>query len=157
MRVLAVLVGLYGLVHAVPLSAQPVQDCTPPAVKDGIDRGMPCYQHPPALGVETQVRFARGSAVVTGEAQAILDRQAEVLSRNASLQVTLYGHTDPDEDEAIALKRAEAVSDYLLSRGVALATLAVSSRGHRAMIATTPTEAAFAAMRVVTTEPRMGR
>ncbi|WP_291721761.1 OmpA family protein [Magnetospirillum sp. 64-120] len=87
----------------------------------------------------------------------MLDRQAEVLSRNASLQVTLYGHTDPDEDEAIALKRAEAVSDYLLSRGVALATLAVSSRGHRAMIATTPTEAAFAAMRVVTTEPRMGR
>jgi len=69
MRVLAVLVGLYGLVHAVPLSAQPVQDCTPPAVKDGIDRGMPCYQHPPALGVETQVRFARGSAVVTGEAR----------------------------------------------------------------------------------------
>ena len=68
------------------------------------------------------VNFRYDSHELTPEAQHILDRVANILSKQPNLRLEVAGHTDAQGDPAynqwLSLKRAEAVRDYLVAHGV---------------------------------------
>lgn len=70
-----------------------------------------------------RVFFAYDSAVLDASAQKILDRQAQFLSKNAHVTVTVEGHCDErgtrEYNLALGERRANAVKNYLVNSGVA--------------------------------------
>lgn len=68
------------------------------------------------------VNFEFGSAVLTGDSYAILERVYESLREWPEIEVEIRGHTDSvGSDEAnqiLSRKRAEAVRNYLVARGI---------------------------------------
>jgi outer membrane protein OmpA-like peptidoglycan-associated protein len=68
------------------------------------------------------VNFRYDSHELTGEAQHILDRIADILTQQPELRLEVAGHTDAQGDPAynqwLSLKRAEAVRDYIVAQGV---------------------------------------
>ncbi len=73
--------------------------------------------------VLTGVNFRSGSAQLTPESEAVLDRVAASLVANPAVRVEVAGHTDASGSRALntrlSLARAEAVRNYLISKGVA--------------------------------------
>jgi OOP family OmpA-OmpF porin len=71
------------------------------------------------LGLAT---FELGSATISAEATAILDRIVAILVANPSTVATVAGHTDADGDAvanlALSQARAEAVVAYLVAGGI---------------------------------------
>ncbi len=69
------------------------------------------------------VNFETGKSTLTPESEAILNGVAESLVANDSIRVQVTGHTDNTGGLALnrrlSLARAEAVRQYLVSRGVA--------------------------------------
>ena len=69
------------------------------------------------------VNFETGKSTLTPESEAILNGVAESLVANDSIRVQVTGHTDNTGGLALnrrlSLARAEAVRQYLISRGVA--------------------------------------
>lgn len=153
MRLSGFLAGLLVLAAVAPAHTQ-TRDCPPPPVRDRADFGLPCFTHPPSLGTEAKVLFDANATTLSDDARAVLDRQVAALKAAPDLQVTLFGHSDPTEPEAIGSRRAEAVRDYLVAQGIPASLLTAASRGSRAVIALKPSEEAFAAMRFVSTEPQ---
>jgi outer membrane protein OmpA-like peptidoglycan-associated protein len=78
------------------------------------------------------VTFATGSAQLTGDSRTVLDIVAESLRGNPDVRVEVGGHTDNTGSSVVNTRlsqaRAEAVRDYLLSRGVA--TDRMTARGY---------------------------
>jgi len=78
------------------------------------------------------VTFETGRAVLTAESQAILDRVAESLVASPEVNVEVQGHTDNTgslaNNNRISQQRADAVRQYLISKGVAAGRL--TSRGY---------------------------
>jgi outer membrane protein OmpA-like peptidoglycan-associated protein len=66
--------------------------------------------------------FGFDSAELTAEARAILDKQAVVLEKEPGLRVEVAGHADnigPEEyNRELSERRAKAVEDYLISKGI---------------------------------------
>lgn len=80
------------------------------------------------------VNFAFNSAVLDGEAQAILRQQAHWIRQFPEIRFRVYGHTDLVGSNAynkrLGMRRARAVVSYLVSHGVERARLeAVVSEG----------------------------
>jgi OOP family OmpA-OmpF porin len=77
------------------------------------------------------INFATGSAALTSESLAILDRVAEKLLANPGIKITVDGHTDSTGSKALNTRlskaRAQAVADYFVSKGVSADNL--SARG----------------------------
>ncbi|GBD32058.1 MAG: hypothetical protein KatS3mg081_2226 [Gemmatimonadales bacterium] len=73
--------------------------------------------------VLTGVNFRSGSAQLTPESHAVLDRVAASLIANPAVRIEVAGHTDASGSRALnmrlSLARAEAVRNYLISKGVA--------------------------------------
>ncbi len=69
------------------------------------------------------VNFRTGKSVLLPESQVILDRVAESLAGNPDVRVEVGGHTDATGSRAtnvrLSTARAEAVRQYLISKGVA--------------------------------------
>ena len=69
------------------------------------------------------VTFATGSAVISPSFQATLNQVADSLTRYPNSLIDVYGHTDTTGSTAtnqrLSEERARAVSNYLISRGVA--------------------------------------
>ncbi len=106
-----------------------------------------------------RIEFEAGSAGLTDEAKAILDRQAAILLAFPNDKPTLVGHADPYEAGSrqdaveLGLARAIATGNYLIAKGVAASRLRLDSRGSDFIVFTRePTERALAGMRYVTTE-----
>lgn len=156
MRFSGLLAGLLVVAAVAPAHTQ-TRDCPPPPVQDRADFGLPCFTYPPTLGTEAKVLFAANASTLSDDARIVLGRQVEALKASPGLKVTLFGHSDPTEPAEIALRRAEAVRDYLVAQGIPASRLTVASRGSRAVIALKPSEDAFAAMRFVSTEPQEGQ
>lgn len=78
------------------------------------------------------VNFETGSSRLTAESQVILDRVAESLVAATDVNVEVQGHTDNTGSLAannrISQARANAVRDYLISKGVAAERL--TARGY---------------------------
>lgn len=67
--------------------------------------------------------FDFNKASIRPESYPILDNAAEILLKNPSIKVEIQGHTDNVGSEAynqkLSLKRAEAVKNFLIAKGVA--------------------------------------
>ena len=89
--------------------------------------------------VGNTVYFGYDSAVLDGNSQATLFRQAAFLKGNPSLTVTIEGHCDErgtrEYNLALGERRAAAARDYLLAQGVDPARIRVISYGKERPIA----------------------
>ena len=92
---------------------------------------------PRSVGVRvvelTSVRFPEGSAEVTPEHAAELDRVANIMNALPNLTTLVIGHADQRGDEVanyvISEARADAVTTYLAGRGVAPSRLSSRAVG----------------------------
>lgn len=82
--------------------------------------------------------FASGKATLSGEAGGVLDKAAAFL-QGSSRSVVVEGHTDSQGNDArnktLSKKRAQAVVDALVARGVDVARLSAVGRGESEPIA----------------------
>ena len=83
--------------------------------------------------VGNTVYFGFDSAELTGDAQTTLDRQAAFLNVNPALLVIVEGHADErgtrEYNLALGDRRATAVRDYLLAKGLNSARIRTVSYG----------------------------
>lgn len=79
------------------------------------------------------VEFESGQATLTETGMAILDQMAVVLQRLRGLKVEVIGHTDNAGSRAgnlsLSQARAEAVRNYMASRGIRADSISVSGEG----------------------------
>jgi outer membrane protein OmpA-like peptidoglycan-associated protein len=75
-----------------------------------------------AAEVPSTITFAFDSAVLDAAARATLDRQAHWIRQFPEVRFSVFGHTDlvgtAAYNHALGLRRANAVVNYLVSRGV---------------------------------------
>ena len=68
------------------------------------------------------ITFAFNSAVLSPEAQRVLDQQAAWIVRHPHVRLRIYGHTDLVGSDAynyqLGLRRAQAAAAYLVARGI---------------------------------------
>jgi peptidoglycan-associated lipoprotein len=83
--------------------------------------------------VGNSVYFGFDSSELTAKAQAILDRQAAFLNVNPTMVVIIEGHADErgtrEYNLALGDRRAVAVRDYLLAKGLNAARVRTVSYG----------------------------
>ena len=91
------------------------------------------------------VYFGSNQSSLTPEAKAELDRAAKIMQDNPGVVVELQGNTDSvgsdAYNKALAEKRANAVSDYLKSKGINPNRLKTLSLGKSKPTASNATEA----------------
>jgi outer membrane protein OmpA-like peptidoglycan-associated protein len=79
------------------------------------------------------IYFDSGSANIKPESFGILDNVAQTLIANQGVSVRIAGHTDSDGSESynqgLSERRAAAVRDYLVTKGVSAATLSTVGYG----------------------------
>ncbi len=121
-----------------PASADPVPKKSPMAGPPPMVHDLPDYFYDPATNSNyNYVFFAPGSAELSPEAKDILKRQAVELVSMGGPDVVIIGYTNRTEvkskPEALALgaRRAQAVKEYIFSRGVRPDILASVSAGWR--------------------------
>jgi peptidoglycan-associated lipoprotein len=100
----------------------------------------------PALPEHFLLYFAPGGVVLTAESSALLP---DILARSkerTSADMSVIGHTDnqgkADANEALGLKRAQAIADQLRQMGLQDTTLSVESHGQRNLLVATPDQTA---------------
>lgn len=80
-----------------------------------------------AADVPNTVTFAFNSAVLDGNAQTALRRQADWIRQFPEVRFRVYGHTDlvgsDGYNKALGLRRAQAVVSYLASQGISRSRL----------------------------------
>ena len=85
-----------------------------------------------ATGVADRVFFATNSSRLTSAAKATLDKQAAYI-KSSKISVVIEGHADErgtrEYNLALGERRANAVRDYLMSKGIAKASIKVISYG----------------------------
>ncbi|UJQ94059.1 peptidoglycan-associated lipoprotein Pal [Mariluticola halotolerans] len=91
------------------------------------------------VAVGDRVFFETDSSVVTAEGQATLDKQAAWLSRYSQYRVMIEGHADErgtrEYNIALGARRAAAVVNYLVSRGVNQSRISSKSFGKERPVA----------------------
>lgn len=94
-----------------------------------------------------RVLFAVDTSTLTPEGQRILDGQAQWLLTNADYRAVVEGHADEqgtrEYNIALGARRANAVREYLVSRGVQSARLEVISYGKLRPIEVCSNEACY--------------
>ena len=101
--------------------------------------------------VGNTVYFGYDSAVLDGNSQATLFRQAAFLKANPSLTVTIEGHCDErgtrEYNLALGERRAAAARDYLLAQGIDPARIRVISYGKERPVAAGSIETSWSKIR----------
>lgn len=149
----AVLCGLLGHVFLDPPA---VAEVPPPPL---IAEAPPPAPAPPVSRriVLRGVNFAFNSAALEPEALPVLDQAALLLAEHPGVDVLVEGHTDSIGSEAynqaLSLRRAEAVFRYLVNRGVAPERMRVEGFGKSRPVASNDTESGRAQNRRVELEP----
>jgi len=157
---------------AVPIAVAPeppapapvarVLDSDGDGVLDDADRcpGTPAGTKVDAAGCEIVeaivlkgVTFESNSARLTKGSLPVLDAAAEALLKRPKVSTQVAGHTDDRGaqklNQALSQRRADAVRDYLISRGVAAASLTARGYGEDNPIADNKTAGGRAANRRV--------
>jgi len=137
--------------------AQTADGCPPPApVFAPVVVPAPAAPMPATL-VLTGVSFDNDQATLRPDAVAILDRAAATLQQWGTIKVEVAGHTDSwsDDDHNLRLsqRRAEAVRDYLVAKGIAADRLVAKGYGESRPIADNASEAGRALNRRVELVP----
>lgn len=100
---------------------------------------------------DTRILFRSGSDVFTADTEDNLDVIAELLSEYPIVPVDIKGHTDSQGDEsanlALSQLRANAVRDYLVSKGISVFRLSSFGYGESVPIASNDTPDGRAANR----------
>ena len=108
---------------------------------------------PATLVTLGDVLFETNRADVKPGAQASLRKLADFLQQNPSRSVLIEGHTDSVGSDAyndkLSRERAQAVANYLVSRGISGQRLIITGAGERYPIASNDTEAGRAENRRV--------
>ncbi len=95
-----------------------------------------------------RVLFAVDQSSLSSEAQATLDGQAQWLMTNSDYNAVIEGHADEqgtrEYNLALGARRANAVHEYLVSKGVAANRLKVVSYGKERPIELCSNEACYA-------------
>ena len=95
-----------------------------------------------------RVLFAVDTSTLTPEGKSILDGQAQWLLTNADYRAIIEGHADEqgtrEYNLALGFRRANAVREYLVSRGVPAGRLEVTSYGKERPIEVCSEEACYA-------------
>jgi len=155
MKTVVAALGFCMLAEAAFAAGQP---CCSGERRGGLDFSLPCTWHSPIPAEDAVIGFASGSANLSAEAQAILDRQAAVLARIPNDPVELVGHADTvetptaSEQAALSQRRAEAARIYLIGQGIAPGRITASGRDSPFMIPRQLTPDTLARMRVVFTQ-----
>jgi outer membrane protein OmpA-like peptidoglycan-associated protein len=101
----------------------------------------------------SQVTFATDSAQIQPQFYGALNNVAATLQQYPSSYVDIVGHTDNTGEDAynrqLSERRARAVADYLISRGVNPARVAAYGQGESQPVASNETEAGRQANRRV--------
>ena len=89
--------------------------------------------------------FDTGKTTLKAGAKKTLDRIAAELAGDSDIKVAVEGHTDsvgkPEKNMELSQKRAEAVRDYLVSKGVPDANITATGKGETEPVATNKTVA----------------
>jgi len=113
--------------------------------------GDPSNPNSPAYFAQTigdKVHFVVDQSTLTPEAQTILSNQAVWLTQHPAYTAIIEGHADEqgtrEYNLALGARRASAVQDYLIAKGVAGARLKTVSYGKERPIAVCSEESCFA-------------
>lgn len=95
------------------------------------------------LSMPSGITFATDSSTVQPQFRPTLDKVADVLSRYNQTYVDVYGHTDSTGsaayNQSLSERRADAVADYLVMRGMQPARIATRGFGLTQPIASNDT------------------
>lgn len=99
----------------------------------GSGAAVPGTQADLVQNVGDRVFFATDSSTLSPEARAILDRQAAWMEKFSGVRVTVEGHCDErgtrEYNLALGERRATAVRNYLVAKGVAASRVSTISYG----------------------------
>ena len=97
--------------------------------------------------VGDRVLFQVDQSGLTDEAKSVLNLQANWLMANSNFNATIEGHADEqgtrEYNLALGNRRAAAVRDYLVSRGVPASRLSTNSFGKERPVATCANESCY--------------
>lgn len=151
----ALVCGLLGHVFLDPAGPEPYIPPAPPPTPE------PTPAPPPPVKqriVLRGVNFDFNSSDIRPSSRPVLDQAAELLKANPSVDVRVEGHTDSvgseEYNQALSVRRAEAVYRYLVNRGVDPERFTVEGLGESRPIATNDTEAGRAQNRRVELIPK---
>ncbi|MEY4140005.1 MAG: hypothetical protein RLZZ371_2187, partial [Pseudomonadota bacterium] len=98
----------------------------------------------PALPEQFVLYFSRGGTQLTKESQAVLPKMLARAKERKSLEVWLVGHTDTvgsaKHNDALGLKRAQAIAKQFQKLGLKDSALTIESFGERNPQVATPDE-----------------
>jgi len=87
----------------------------------------------PCLMILKGVNFESDSSVLRPESSAVLDEVAEAIKGSFGVKIEVAGHTDSsashEHNQKLSERRAQAVVDYLIMRGVAKNVLTAKGYG----------------------------
>ncbi len=99
---------------------------------------------PPTITLSADVLFDFDKAVIKDSFKPELDRIAELLKQNPDVRVFVDGHTDTMGPAAynmeLSKRRAQAVADYLVGRGIDRNRITVRAFGETELAVPTPDE-----------------
>jgi OOP family OmpA-OmpF porin len=152
----AVFFGLLGHVFLDP--AAPVE-YVPPPIPPPTPEPTPLVAPPVKQRIVLRgVNFDFNSSDIRPASRPVLDQAADLLRENPSVDVRVEGHTDSigseEYNQALSVRRAEAVYRYLVNRGVDPERFTVEGFGESRPIATNDTEAGRAQNRRVELIPK---
>lgn len=129
-----------GVVTVVPIDRPIPADCALTPVPTSITTPAPPVAppviNPPAVSkieIARSVHFALDKATISPASARVLDAIVRVLAAHPELAVDLTGNTDPRApqayNQALGMRRAIAVRNYLLKQGISPQRLTIRSRG----------------------------
>lgn len=125
--------------------------------------GSPSDPNSPAYFEQTigdRVLFEVDQATLTAAAQATLDQQATWLTNNGEFSALIEGHADErgtrEYNIALSASRANAASDYLISRGVAPGRISTVPFGKERPLAVCSSESCYSQNRRAVTVLQAG-
>lgn len=119
------------------VAATSAPSCTTPPSPPAPPPSPPAPPAPPLtslrLQVPRRVHFALDRSDISPASAALLDQVITVLRQYPTIVIDLEGHTDPRAsdayNQALGLRRAQSVRNYLLRRGIDPARLTIRSLG----------------------------
>jgi peptidoglycan-associated lipoprotein len=113
------------------------QNANPQANAAGM--ATPGSQQDFVVNVGDRVFFETDSSELSGQSRATLDKQAQWLTNYSQYTFTIEGHADErgtrEYNIALGARRAQAVRDYLISRGIAANRMRTISYGKERPVA----------------------
>jgi len=99
---------------------------------------------PEVLMVLTGVNFAYDSSQIDASSVRILDEAVTALNEANSVRIRIVGHTDSrgseEYNQSLSVRRANAVRDYFVSKGISAARLSTSGEGESRPVASNNTD-----------------